>query len=109
MQGPSHLFGDNASVATSGSVPHSRLSKRHQALSHHYAREAIASNMVRFYHINGDINPADILSKHWAHGNVCPKLLRPLLFCEGNALDLLVEEMEQSGGHGDNSNPTSSG
>ena len=109
MQGPSHLFGDNASVAISGSVPHSRLSKRHQALSYHYVREAIASNMVRFYHINGDINPADILSKHWAHGNVYPKLLRPLLFYEGDTLDLLVEEMEQSGGHGGNSNPTSSG
>ena len=95
LNGPSYLFGDNASVATSGSVPHSRLSKRHQALSYHYVREAIASNMVRFYHISGDINPADILSKHWAHGVVYPKLLRPLLFYEGNTLDLLVEEMRQ--------------
>ena len=64
--------------------------------------------MVRFYHISGDINPADILSKHWAHGNVYPKLLRPLLFYEGDTLDLLVEEMENTGGLGGISDPTSS-
>ena len=34
----SYLFGDNESVVKSGSIPHSRLSKRHHALSYHYAR-----------------------------------------------------------------------
>ena len=52
--------------------------------------------MVRFYHISGDINPADILSKHWAHSSVYPKLLRPLLFYEGDTLELLVDEMALS-------------
>ena len=97
LEGPSYLFGDNASVATSGSIPHSRLSKRHQALSYHYVREAVASNMVRFHHIGGDMNPADILSKHWAHGAVYPNLLRPLLFYEGDTMDLLVAEDEKEG------------
>ena len=92
LDGPSYLFGDNASVATSGSIPHSRLSKRHQALSYHYVREAVASKMVSFHHVGGDINPADILSKHWAHSNVYPNLLRPLLFHEGDTLDLVVKE-----------------
>ena len=88
LEGSSYLFGDNQSVVTSGSVPHSRLSKRHQALSFHYTRESIASGMVRFHHIPGDINPADVLSKHWAHHNVYP-MLRPLLFYKGDTLDLV--------------------
>ena len=34
-------------------------------LSYHCICEAIASGMVKFFHIPGEINPADILSKHW--------------------------------------------
>ena len=87
----SYLFGDNESVVKSGSIPHSRLSKRHHALAYHYTREAVASGMVRFYHISGEINPADVLSKHWGHSQAYP-LLRPLLFYRGNTLDILKEE-----------------
>ena len=92
LQGPSYLFGDNASVATSGSIPHSRLSKRHQALSYHYVREAVASKMVQFYHVNRELNCADLLSKHWGHSNVYSNLLKPLLFHEGDTLDLISGE-----------------
>ena len=92
LQGPSHLFGDNASVATCGSIPHSRLSKRHQALLYHCAREAVASKMVQFYHINSELNCADLLSKHWGHSNVYSNLLKPLLFHEGDTLDLISGE-----------------
>ena len=47
--------------------------------------------MVKFYHISGDINPADILSKHWGHSQAYA-MLRPLLFYRGNTLDILKEE-----------------
>ena len=87
----SYLFGDNESVVKSGSIPHSRLSKRHHALAYHYTREAVASKMVAFHHIPGTINPADILSKHWGHNDVYP-MLRPLLFYQGNTLDLIDDE-----------------
>ena len=46
------LFGDNESVVKSGSIPHSQLSKRHHALAHHDARDAVTSKMVSFHHIN---------------------------------------------------------
>ena len=78
------LFGDNESVVKSGSIPHSQLSKRHHALT----REAVASKMVSFHHINGDTNPADILSKHWGHSQVYP-MLRPILFYKGDTSQLL--------------------
>ena len=55
---------------------------------YHYTREAVASKMVSFHHIGGDINPADVLSKHWGHSQVYP-MLRPLLFYKGDTLDLI--------------------
>ena len=66
----SHMFGDNASVITSSTVPHSVLNKRHNALSYHRVREAIAAKILRFHHCRGENNPADLLSKHWAFGKV---------------------------------------
>ena len=64
IHGATHLFGDNGSVVTNASIPDSPLRKRHQALAYHYTREAIAAGAVDFRHIPGEINPADILSKH---------------------------------------------
>ena len=87
----SFLFGDNESVVTSSTVPHSMLSKRHHGLSYHYVREAVASRMVEFHHIPGVINPADILSKHWGHSQIYPTL-RPIMFYRGNTLDIIDEE-----------------
>jgi len=91
LRSASYLFGDNQSVVTSSTLPHSPLSKRHHGLAYHYAREAIASKMVIFHHIGSEHNPSDILSKHWGHSQVYP-LLRPLLFYKGNTLDLIEEE-----------------
>ena len=84
----SYLFGNNESVVTSGTIPHSQLSKRWHALSYHYTREAVASGMVMFHHIPGTQNPADILSKHWGHSQVYP-MLRPILFYQGDTCNLL--------------------
>ena len=66
----SYMFGDNKSVVDSSTIPHSRLHKRHMALSFHYVREAISSGMLYFGFIDGKINPADILSKHWGYQQV---------------------------------------
>ena len=81
--GKTYLFGDNESVVKSCIAPHSVLKKRHNALSYHRTREAIAANVMIFAHIPGDLNPADILSKHWGHSQVW-KVLRPLLFWYGD-------------------------
>jgi hypothetical protein len=75
----SYMFGDNQSVITSSTIPHSKLNKRHNAVSYHRVREAIAAKILRFHHIDGKINPADMLSKHCAYPQFWP-LLQPLLF-----------------------------
>ena len=46
IDGTSWLFGDNKSVVTSSTTPHSTLNKRWNALSYHKVREAVAGNIV---------------------------------------------------------------
>ena len=68
------MFGDNKSVVDSASKPHAVLHKRHTVLSFHHAHEAIAAKILKFYHIAGNVNPADILSKHWGFAEVWSQL-----------------------------------
>ena len=82
IYGMTYLFGDNKSVVTSSTIPHSVLSKRHNALAYHRVREAVASKTIGFHHIEGKNNPADILSKHWGYNDVKAVLL-PLLYWVG--------------------------
>ena len=83
-----YMFGDNKSVVDSSSVPQSKLHKRHIALSFHRVREAIAAGIIKFIHIPGDQNPADICSKHWGYQQVW-KMLKALLFWEGDTMDII--------------------
>jgi len=91
VEGPTMMFGDNESVVGSSSLPNAKLHKRHTALSFHRVRECIAANILRFHHIPGLINPADILSKHWGYQQIW-RMLQAILFWEGNTMDLLEEE-----------------
>ena len=90
----SYVFGDNKSMIDSATIPHSKLHKRHTALSYHRVREAIASKFVAFFHIDGAINPADILSKHWGYSTTWP-ILKPLLFYLGDTAKLLQEKKDE--------------
>ena len=66
----SYMFGDNESAVNSSSTPHAKLHKRHNALSFHRVREAIASKHIDFNFLPGPQNPADTLSKHWSYASV---------------------------------------
>ena len=85
-----YMFGDNKSVVDSSATPQSKLHKRHTALSYHRVREAIAAGIVAFIHLPGTINPADILSKHWAYFKIWP-MLQPLLFWQGDTTELIPD------------------
>ncbi len=86
LDGPAWLFGDNKSVVTSSTIPHSNLSKRWNALSYHKVREAVAGGWLRFEHIPGTENPADILTKPlpWYMLRV---FVEPLLMWKGDTND----------------------
>jgi len=95
IDGPAYLFGDNGSVVTSSTIPDSQLGKRHHALSYHFVREAVASEMLAFYHIPGEINPSDILSKHWGSIQVWPQI-KAILFWMGDTAELFDGEEPSS-------------
>ena len=84
----SYMFGDNQSVVNSSMQVHAKLHKRHNMLSFHRVREAVASGMVSFQYIPGQINPADILSKHWGYSQVWTRL-KALLFWHGDTMAIL--------------------
>jgi hypothetical protein len=86
----SYVFGDNKTVVDSSTVPHAKLHKRHNALSFHRVREAVAAKFIVMYHLEGIFNPADILSKHWSYPQVWHNL-KPLLFFQGDTAQLYDE------------------
>ena len=88
----SYMFGDNESVVNSTMIPHSKLHKRHNALSCHRTREAVAAGFLRFEHVRSENNPADITSKHWSHASIWQQL-RPILFWEGDTA--LIEAWDE--------------
>ena len=85
LDGPAWLFGDNKSVVTSSTIPHSNLSKRWNALSYHRVREAVAGGWLRFEHIPGTQNPADVFTKAlpW---HVMGSHVEPLLMWKGETV-----------------------
>ena len=62
---------------------HSKLHKRHKALSFRRVQESIAADFIRFHHVRSEDNPADILNKHWSY-NCVWKLMRSILFWRGD-------------------------
>jgi hypothetical protein len=87
----SYMFGDNKSVVNSSTQPHSKLHKRHNALSFHHVHKAIASGYIVLTHLPGKFNPADILSKHWGYQTIWP-ILKPILFFHGDTADLIQDD-----------------
>ena len=70
IKSKAYMFGDNKSVVTSSTVPHSLLSERHNILSYHRVREAIAAKILVFHWCDSSQNKSDILSKHWEFSKV---------------------------------------
>jgi hypothetical protein len=66
----SYMFGDNKSVVDSSMQLNAKLHRRHAMLSFHLIREAVAAGILGFFFLPGDVNPADILSKHWGYTQV---------------------------------------
>jgi Reverse transcriptase (RNA-dependent DNA polymerase) len=70
----SYRFGHNKSVVDSSMQRNAKLHKCHTILSFHCVREAIAAGILGFYFLQGDDNPADILSKHWGYTQIKDRL-----------------------------------
>ena len=87
LVGPTYMFGDNKTVVDSSCKPKSKLHKRHVLLSYHRVREAIAAKVIKFVFIDGNLNPADILSKLWGYQQIKTRL-KAMLFWKGDTADI---------------------
>ena len=79
----SYLLGDNQSVITSSTIPHSLLSKRHNALAYHRVRAAVAGGFLKFCYLPSKQNTADILTK-FLNGQELYQQIHRLLFWKGD-------------------------
>ena len=82
IKSKAYMFGDNKSVVTSSTVPHSLLSKRHNILSYDRVGEAITAKILVFHWCDSSQNKSDILSKHWELYKVC-HIIRDLFDFQG--------------------------
>ena len=63
VKGTTVLFGDNRSMITNASLPHSTLKKRKSANDHHRVREAVAAGIASVVHVDTKYNLADMGTK----------------------------------------------
>jgi hypothetical protein len=75
-------------------LKHACTNASKQVLSFHQVREGIAAGIAKFHHVQIAQNPTNILSKQWLHASAWP--LQPLLFWEGDTLDLIEDEPDSS-------------
>ncbi len=63
IDGATHIYGDSMSVINNTSKPKSVLKKKNNAVCYHTVRESVAMGESLTTHIDGDENPADLLTK----------------------------------------------
>ena len=85
-----YMFGDNKAVVTSSTIPQSILNKRHNMLSYHRVREAIATKILEFHWCSSSQNRSAILSKHWDYMKV-KETIRELLGYQGDIILLKTD------------------
>ena len=83
----SYVFGDNQSVVTQSTLPHSQLAKRMYALAYHRVREAVAAGIIAMHHVPGKINPSDVLTKFLGYQEAW-HLVQPILHWRGDTATL---------------------
>ena len=74
----SFVFGDNFSVFNSTVMPTGKIQRRSHILNYHCTREAQAKDIIKFVHMCGNENTADIVTKIRA-SNICFPLIKPLI------------------------------
>ena len=91
IDGEAWLLGDSESVITSSTIPHSVLGERHNFLSCHRVRSAVAHKVMKFCHVRTHQNIADILTKFLGNKAFVP-FTRPTLFKSGDTALMKVKK-----------------
>jgi hypothetical protein len=59
---PTFVFGDNQSVLTNTSRPHSVLKKKSASIAYHFVREGVTKDEWRTTYLNTHHNPSDLMT-----------------------------------------------
>ena len=81
IKSKSYILGDNRSVITWTTLPHSTLSKRHNILAFQRVKEAIAAKIIDFHWIKSEYNLSNMLNKHWEQIKIFPLIQKLLITC----------------------------
>ena len=65
IKNKAYMFGDNKSVVMSSTIPQSISNRRHNMLSYHRVRKAIAAKILEFQWFSSNQNRSDIPTKHF--------------------------------------------
>ena len=65
---PTYVFGDNQSVLSNTSQPHSVLKKKSSSIAYHFVREGVAKDEWRTTYLSTHHNPADMLTESLQNG-----------------------------------------
>ena len=93
------MFGDNKSVVMGSTIPQSIINKRHNMLSYHRVREAIAAEILEFHWCSSSQSRSDILSKHWDYMKV-KDTVRELFDYQGDIILLMPDGWSSSSRRG---------
>ena len=63
IDGPCDMLCDNNAVVQNSQAPHSTLQKKHNSISYHRVREAVAAGTILVHKESTDTNTADLLTK----------------------------------------------
>ena len=75
----SFVFGDNFLIVNLTVMPYGKPQCHSHILNYHCTREARAKAIIKFVHIHGNGNPADIVTKSRA-SKIWSPYINPLLF-----------------------------
>ena len=81
---PTFTFGDNQSVLSNTSKPHSTLKKKSASIAFHFVREGVAKDEWRTTYLNTDHNPADMLTKSLPGGEKRNRFTSYVLYYVGD-------------------------
>ena len=65
---PAYIFGDNQSILSNTTIPHSKLKKKSCCIAYHMVRVVVVKTEWRTMYLNTHLNPSGILTKSLPEG-----------------------------------------
>ena len=77
---PTFVFGDNQSVLSNTTIPHSTLKKKSSSIAYHFVREGVVKSEWKTTYLNTRYNPSDMLTKSLPAGEKRMRFISLVLY-----------------------------